>query len=55
MMPFAGYNVDRYFIRWIEKGERFFTDMELVALTKVLEVTIYDLLDNTIPIVDFVT
>ncbi len=50
MMQLAGYDVDHHFIRRIENGERFVTDMELLALSKVLEVTIYDLIDDTIPI-----
>ena len=50
MMQLAGYDVDHHFIRRIENGERFVTDMELIALSKVLEVTIYDLIDDTIPI-----
>lgn len=50
MMQLAGYDVDHHFIRRIENGERFVTDMELVALAKVLEVTVYDLIDDKIPI-----
>ena len=50
MMQLAGYDVDHHFIRRIENGERFVTDMELVALSKVLNVEINDLIDDTIPI-----
>lgn len=50
MMQLAGYDVDHHFIRRIENGERFVTDMELVALSKVLGVEIYDLIDDTITI-----
>ena len=50
MMQLAGYDVDHHFIRRIENGERFVTDMELVALSKVLNVKINDLIDDTIPI-----
>ena len=50
MMPLAGYDVDHHFIRRIENGERFVTDMELVALSKVLNITINDLIDDTIPL-----
>lgn len=50
MMQLAGYDVDHHFIRRIENGERFVTDIELVALSKVLLVGLYDLIDDTIPI-----
>lgn len=50
MMQLAGYDVDHHFIRRIENGERFVTDMELVALSKVLNITINDLIDDTIPL-----
>lgn len=52
MMQLAGYDVDHHFIRRIENGERFVTDIELVALSKVLSVEISDLIDSTIPIAD---
>lgn len=50
MMQLAGYDVDHHFIRRIETGERFVTDIELVALSKVLNVDIIELIDDTIPI-----
>ena len=50
MMQLAGYDVDHHFIRRIENGERFVTDIELVALSKVLNVDIIELIDDTIPI-----
>ncbi|MBR3023100.1 MAG: helix-turn-helix transcriptional regulator [Oscillospiraceae bacterium] len=46
MMQLTGYDVDHHFIRRIENGERFVTDLELVALAKVLEVSVNDLLDG---------
>ncbi|MBR6835252.1 MAG: helix-turn-helix transcriptional regulator [Oscillospiraceae bacterium] len=46
MMQLTGYDVDHHFIRKIENGERFVTDLELVALAKVLEVSVNDLLDG---------
>ena len=49
-LQIAGYDVDHHFIRRIENGERFVTDMELVALAKVLQVEIMDLIDPTIPV-----
>ena len=55
MMQLAGYDVDHHFIRRIENGERFVTDIELVALAKVLEVTICDLVDENQPILNPVT
>lgn len=50
MLQLIGYDVDHHFIRRIENGERFVTDIELVALAKVLEVSIYDLIDIDTPI-----
>lgn len=50
MMQLAGYDVDHHFIRRIENGERFVTDIELVALSKVLDVPIDDLIDATIAV-----
>lgn len=50
MMQLAGYDVDHHFIRRIETGERFVTDIELVALSKVLNIDIIELIDDTIPI-----
>lgn len=50
VLQLAGYDVDHHFIHRIENGERFVTDMELVALSKVLDVEIYDLIDTTIPV-----
>lgn len=38
-----GYDVDNHFIRRIENGERFVTDIELVILSEVLGVSIDDL------------
>ena len=49
-LQIAGYDVDHHFIRRIENGERFVTDMELVALAKVLQVEITNLIDPTIPV-----
>ena len=51
-MQLAGFDVDHHFIRRIENGERFVTDLELVALSKVLEVSVLDLIDDSIPIVN---
>lgn len=50
MMQLAGYDVDYHFIRRIENGERFVTDIELVALSNVLKISILELIDDSIPI-----
>lgn len=50
MMQLAGYDVDHHFIRRIENGERFVTDIELVALSKVIKISILELIDDSIPI-----
>lgn len=53
MLQLAGFDVDHHFVRRIENGERFVTDIELVALSRVLSVQIGDLVDETIPIAAF--
>ena len=47
LMQLAGYDIDHHFIRRIENGERFVTDIELVALSRVLNVSVCDLIDET--------
>ncbi len=44
MLQVAGYDVDHHFIRRIELGERFVTDIELLMLCRVLCVDIGELL-----------
>ena len=44
-----GYDVDHHFIRRIENGERFVTDIELALLADVLEVSIQQLLSGEEP------
>lgn len=39
-----GHDVDNHFIRRIENGERFVTDIELIILSEALGVSIDDLL-----------
>ncbi len=39
-----GYDVDNHFVRRIENGERFVTDIELTILAEALGVSIDDLL-----------
>ena len=41
-----GYDVDHHFIRRIENGERFVTDIELALLAEVLEVSVTELLEG---------
>ena len=44
MLQVQGYDVDNHFIRRLELGERFVTDIELVMLAKVLNVSFEELL-----------
>ena len=44
MLQVRGYDVDNHFIRRIELGERFVTDIELVMLTETLGVSFEELL-----------
>ena len=44
-LQLAGYDVDHHFVRRIENGERFVTDIEISALCKVLGTTPAELLD----------
>ncbi len=43
-MQLLGFDVDHYFIRRVENGERFVTDIDLVIFSKSLEVPISDML-----------
>lgn len=43
-MQLLGFDVDHYFIRRVENGERFVTDIDLVIFSKALEVPISELL-----------
>lgn len=43
-MQLLGFDVDHYFIRRVENGERFVTDIDLVIFSRALEVPISDLL-----------
>ncbi len=43
-MQLLGFDVDHYFIRRVENGERFVTDIDLVIFSKALEVPISQLL-----------
>ena len=43
-MQLLGYDVDHYFIRRVENGERFVTDIDLVIFARTLEVDIVQLI-----------
>lgn len=43
-MQLLGYDVDHYFIRRVENGERFVTDIDLVIFARTLEVDIAQLI-----------
>ncbi len=44
MMQLHGFDVDHYFIRRVENGERFVTDIDLVIFAQALEVPLEALL-----------
>lgn len=44
-MQLLGYDVDNYFIRRVENGERFVTDIDLKIFCDALQVSITDILD----------
>ena len=43
-MQLLGFDVDHYFIRRVENGERFVTDIDLVIFSRALGVPISDML-----------
>ena len=43
-MQLLGFDVDHYFIRRVENGERFVTDIDLVIFARALDVSINDML-----------
>ena len=45
-MQLMGFDVDHYFIRRVENGERFVTDIDLVLFSRALDVPIADLLSS---------
>lgn len=44
-MQLNGIDIDKNAIQRIESGKRFVTDIELIVLAKVLEVSVLDLLE----------
>lgn len=47
ILQLRGYDVDNHFVRRIETGERFVTDIELVMLAEVFDVSLEDLLKKS--------
>lgn len=47
-MQLLGFDVDHYFIRRVENGERFVTDIDLVIFSRALNVPISELLPENI-------
>ena len=45
-MQLLGYDVDHYFIRRVENGQRYVTDIDLVIFSRALEVPISDILNE---------
>ena len=45
-MQLLGFDVDHYFIRRVENGERFVTDIDLVIFSRALEVPISSILSE---------
>lgn len=45
-MQLLGFDVDHYFIRRVENGERFVTDIDLVIFSRALGVSICDILSE---------
>ena len=43
-MQLLGFDVDHYFIRRVENGERFVTDIDLVIFSRALNVPVAELL-----------
>ncbi len=43
-MQLLGFDVDHYFIRRVENGERFVTDIDLVIFSRALEVSTEEIL-----------
>ncbi len=43
-MQLLGFDVDHYFIRRVENGERFVTDIDLVIFARALDVPITEML-----------
>ncbi len=44
-MQLLGFDVDHYFIRRVENGERFVTDIDLIIFSRTLNVSVSELLN----------
>ena len=44
-MQLKGYDVDHYFIRRVENGERFVTDIDLKIFCETLDIRLSDIFD----------
>ena len=44
-MQLLGYDVDNHFVRRVENGERFVTDIDLMIFCRALEVPLSEILD----------
>ncbi len=45
-MQLLGYDVDHYFIRRVENGERFLTDIDIVIFSQALKVPVSKILPD---------
>ena len=45
-MQLLGFDVDHYFIRRVENGERFVTDIDLVIFSRALDTPITELIEG---------
>jgi len=45
-MQLLGFDVDHYFIRRVENGERFVTDIDLVIFSRALEVPLAEIMSD---------
>ena len=45
-MQLLGFDVDHYFIRRVENGERFVTDIDLVIFARALNVSVSEILNK---------
>ncbi len=46
LLQLNGYDMDHHFIRRVENGERFVTDIEIKVLAEVLDVPFSELIDG---------
>lgn len=49
ILQVMGYDLDQHFIRRVENGERYVTDIELEILSKVLKVSLEELIADHPP------